>query len=764
MAAGYDGSIRIDTRLNTGNFNKGISEITRSMKKLGAAIGVSFGVSALIKLGKEAINTASDLAEVQNVVDVAFGSMSDMVEEFAETSIEKFGMSELAAKRTASTYMAMNKGMGLFSRQSAQMAIDAAARTGDIASFYNKTQQEADTMMKSVWTGETESLKSIGVVMTQTNLDNFALANGFNKTTSAMTQQELVMLRYMFVMEKTRLAAGDFERTSGSWANQTRILTENFGDFLSIMGTGFIQVLTPAIKTVNKLMASLINLAKVFSKVTGALFDRQIVNDAAASTENAAEAQNDYAAATKKAEKAQKGFLSGLDDITALNEQNADSGVGSAAIPSLPSSDTDLPAGKRGDKLELSPKLQEITDKLINFFTTTKNFINEHKPLWKTLTAVIAGFFAVWEIVKLMSFIQQAGGLGVVLGKLITVFKALTVAKVKDLAETAALHLMYAKDFIVSVAQSTVALAKQAGQWIVTTAAKIADTVATTAATAATWLFNAALTVLTSPITLVVVAIAALIAIVILLIKHWDDVKEAAKVCWDWIVSVWESASAWFNDKVITPISGYFGELKENIKNFFANAKESAQEKWKDIGEWFKDKIITPVSKIFSYLGVDIKEAFSSPLAFITSAFKLYVNTWITIIEKFINFFINGINTLTARLSSFKFDIPDWVPKIGGKAFGINIGKMPSVSLPRLATGAVIPPNAEFAAILGDQKHGRNLEAPEGLIRQIVREEGAIQLTVILQMPDGKQKTVFDTKAVTRANRQSGKILIPVEV
>ena len=201
-------------------------KITGIFSKIGKMAVAAFGTKALVSFGKEAVSLASDLQEVQNVVDTAFGGMSSQVEAWSKTTIEKFGMSELAAKQTASTYMAMSKGLGLAGQQAANMAMQAAERTGDIASFYNMSQSEADTLIKSIWTGETESLKRIGVVMTQTNLDAYALANGFGKTTDAMTQAEQVQLRYKYVMEQTNLAAGDFQKTSGSWANQTRILSE----------------------------------------------------------------------------------------------------------------------------------------------------------------------------------------------------------------------------------------------------------------------------------------------------------------------------------------------------------------------------------------------------------------------------------------------------------------------------------------------------------------------------------------------------------
>ena len=192
--------------------------------------GVAIG-RALWGFGKQALQTASDLQEVQNVVDVAFGSMKQKCEDFAKTAITKFGMSELSAKQTASTYMAMADGIGIVEDTASDMAIQLAALSGDVASFFNISQSDAATKLKSVFTGETETLKELGVVMTQTNLKQYALSQGMNGNIESMDQASLAMLRYRFVMDALKNAQGDFARTSGSWANQTRILKEQFNFF-----------------------------------------------------------------------------------------------------------------------------------------------------------------------------------------------------------------------------------------------------------------------------------------------------------------------------------------------------------------------------------------------------------------------------------------------------------------------------------------------------------------------------------------------------
>lgn len=274
-----DGSVTIDTSLNTDGLEKGIKGIKGELgglesvvRKLGAVIASVFAVRAIVNFSKECIELGSNVAEVQNVVDVAFGDMTDRVEAFAAGAIRNFGMSQLAAKKTASTYMAMAKGMGVADETAADMSITLAGLTGDVASFYNISQELADIKLKSVFTGETETLKDLGVVMTQDNLAAYALAQGITKSYDAMTQAEKVALRYNFVLDSLALANGDFARTSNSWANQTRILSMQWQEFMGIMGQALITVLTPVVKTLNQIVSGLISVANTFNSVVSSVF------------------------------------------------------------------------------------------------------------------------------------------------------------------------------------------------------------------------------------------------------------------------------------------------------------------------------------------------------------------------------------------------------------------------------------------------------------------------------------------------------------
>ena len=238
-----------------------------SLRELASAVGVAFSLDAIAGFGAAAIETASDLQEVQNVVDTAFGDMAWKVEEFAASSIESFGMSEFAAKQTAGQFMSMSTALGLSQQEAADMALSVTGLTGDMASFYNVSQDVASTALASIWTGETESLKRYGIVMTQANLEQYAMQQGIHKTMQEMTQAEQVQLRYKYVMEQTKLAQGDFVKTQDSWANQSRILNENLTVLQGTIGEGLMSVLSPILQIINAIVGGFVQ----FQESTGIL-------------------------------------------------------------------------------------------------------------------------------------------------------------------------------------------------------------------------------------------------------------------------------------------------------------------------------------------------------------------------------------------------------------------------------------------------------------------------------------------------------------
>ena len=348
MNTNHDGSVIINTVLDVTGVKRGVSEVNNLLrkttggvldlerefqklgataKKVGTLIGGAFAVSKLVSFAKECVELGSDLAEVQNVVDSVFTSMSDSVNDWAKNAANAFGLSETMAKQYVGTYGAMAKAFGFTEKQAYDMSTALTGLAGDVASFYNLDQDVAYTKLKSVFSGETESLKDLGIVMSQAALDAYAVEQGLGKTTAKMTEQEKVALRYKFIMEQLSTASGDFAKTSDGWANQTRILRLEVDSLKASLGAGLINLFTPALKVINAVLSKLATLANAFKAFTELITGKKATtgkgssgiadtyNDAADGANALADATDKTTKATKKANKAQKEYLSGLDEI-----------------------------------------------------------------------------------------------------------------------------------------------------------------------------------------------------------------------------------------------------------------------------------------------------------------------------------------------------------------------------------------------------------------------------------------------------------------
>lgn len=721
MAA--DGSIIIDTKIDTSNFvnlKQQFSGLASTAKKLGLAIGAAFSVRAITQFAKECLDLGSDLQEVQNVVDVTFTTMNEQVNEFAKNAVTTAGLSETMAKRYAGTFGAMAKAFGFAESEAYTMATALTQLAGDVASFYNITQDEAYTKLKSVFTGETESLKDLGVVMTQAALDSYALANGYGKTTSAMTEQEKVALRYAFVMDQLTAASGDFLRTSDGWANQVRVLSLQFEQLKATIGQGLINAFTPVIKVINTILAGLQKLAAAFVQFTSLLFGNAVSVSAGGSQEElagiadgyeaAAGGAEDLAESTEKAGKAAQKYLAGFDEIQKLGSESSSGGGSGGDAGGVGVGDFDFGAIGAEMNLEdnIPPQVEAMVAKIRELIAPLQEI--DFTPLKTSLAGLGGAFFDLGAIIgdalewawfnilvpMAQWTMEEAAPAAIdVLSAALSVLNEILLALqpfatwlwesflqpiaewtggvVVTVLEGLATALTGISDWISenqeTVEAMTIVILSFMAAWGIVQLAQVIGGIVTALAafvttgglaTAVTTALGTAVAFLTSPITLTVAAIGALIAIIVLLVKNWDAVKETAANVWANIQSIWGGISDWFQQCVLDPIA---------------------------------------------------------------NGFKGMVNGVIGFLNGMIQGIVGGINLVAQALNSLKFSIPSWIPGLGGTTFGFNLPQITAPQIPYLAQGAVIPPNAPFMAVLGDQKHGTNIEAPEDLIRKIVREE-----------------------------------------
>lgn len=306
---------------------KSTKSIDNSFRNILKGLRTTAIVAGLIKIGKTAIDTASNLEEVQNVVDVAFGESAKEINEFADTAIKKFGLSVLSAKQMASSFMAMSNGMGIANSVGKNMAKTLTGLAGDMASFYNTTTDMAYTGLSAIYTGETEALKKFGIILTEANLQQYAYSQGINKQISAMTQAEKVALRYNYVLNATAQVQGDFVRTGGNWANQIRILKEQWSQLFGILGSGLIQVLNPVVKALNEMLGSLISITNAMSKAFGGKGIEKITSNVSSSIGDVAGGFDDATESAKAFDKS----LAGFDELNIIGSNSISSSGSSSS-------------------------------------------------------------------------------------------------------------------------------------------------------------------------------------------------------------------------------------------------------------------------------------------------------------------------------------------------------------------------------------------------------------------------------------------------
>lgn len=782
-----DRRLNFDTKIDTGGFDKGtknisgrIGNLRTEFKKLASAAAGAFAVKKLIDFGRQSVETASDLAEVQNVVDTAFGSMSSKMEEFADTSIQQFGISRLEAKRTGSTFMAMASGMGLAQDSASDMAVALTGLSADMASFYNVEQDAASTALKSIFTGETETLKQFGIVMTDANLQAYALSQGISKSTSEMSQAEKVQLRYNYVMSQTTLAQGDFAKTSDSWANQTRILSEQWKEFGATIGTVLVNVLLPAVKAINGALSQLITFAQSAAKALSEAFGFELNNAAddaqnvAESTSQAADNYSDIADDAEKADEAQENSLASFDQINKLNDDSKSDSTGTSAAGSV--------LQPMGTSVEVdTSKAEEKLSQLKSQFEKLKNYFdNNFKPV----------FADIWHDLEQES-LELAQIMGGVFGDIKTLAEPLKTYFQNDLTPYLQTVFKTLGDISVGLFDSFNKVFSDIWniavfpiiQNFITTGLPLITQFGTQVWNTLDVLFASVKEIFD---TLWSGAVAPVLGFISQL---WCDTWQTISDFWDeWGQPIFDGINTVITttkdiflniwETILQPVFQHFMELLDIIwtehlqpliaefLDFVGELVTGAMDIYNrfiaPVVSWLVDTLGPVVTKILNGIqdivgnvigGIldsvrGVIKALKGVVQFITGVFtgnwkkawqgiknifkgvwnalsgiaKTPINLIIGMINKLTGAVQDAVNWIVDKVNTLSFDVPDWVPGIGGKTFGFDLQPVSIPEIPKLAQGAVIPPNSEFLAVLGDQKRGTNVEAPLDTITQAVMQ------------------------------------------
>ena len=758
MAGNSAGSVAVDLVLNTNAFNNQVKNsvkstegaFTTSFKKIGTVIAAAFAVEKVVEFGKSCVQAASD-------AQAAWTGLNSIVEgtgnnfDVAHSFLTKFTQDGLVGIEDAATAYKnlLSRGYDTTQIESVMTALKDSAAFGRQSS-YSLTQAIVSA---------TEGLKNENSIL----VDNAGVtknvakmwdeyAESIGTTANNLTQQQKIQAEVNGILTETRFQAGDAATYTQTFAGRVQVLQGAFssmqiaiGKVVAPIASVFIPVITNAINVVTAFFTRLQAVMSVFGFTFPDVVKKTStgIDNMGASAVNTAKDIAGTGTAAKKAAKEVNKAFSSVDEINVISNKKSKgsssdgtSGIGGAGSVAV----TPIAADDGAVKVAVSETMQKV----ISAFQMVGASL---QPLGETIFSGLKWAYdnvlvplAKWTIGEILpAFLKGLSGaidiLNGVIENLKPIFKWFWDTFLQPVAAWTggiiADVLNAIGDALKWIGQNEVAVAIISGiaisMGLVNGALALYNTVGGIAngimlayngimaiASGVTTAFSAAMAFLTSPITLVVAAIAAVIAIVILLVKHWDEVKAVASKCWEGIKTAWNAAGAWFKEKVVTPVSNFFSNMWNSLKSGASTAWNNIKNAFNSVGSFFSGIWNTIKSK-FTNIGQNIGNA-------VSSAFKKAFNAVMQSIENVANAPINAINKLR---------------EIINKVPGVNIGKLDTFKLPRLAQGGWVGANNPQLAIIGDNTREGEIVAPESKIREQVKQ-------AIAEMGTAGQKFVMD--------------------
>lgn len=767
--------------------NKGSAQTSRfgiSLKNIKTA-AVMAGIRMIRQEISKAITESNAYQEDLNLFTASMGQYAKEAQEYAENVGEIMGIDPAKWMRNQGVFNTLLSGFGSVADRSYLMSKNLTQLGYDISSFFNISVEDAMQKLQSGVSGELEPLRRLGYDLSQAKLEQTALTLGIEKSVSAMTQAEKAELRYYAIMTQVTTAQGDMARSLDAPANQLRIFQAQLTQASRAIGNIFIPILQkilPIAIAVLRVVRELADaIAKLFHfKLTE--IDYSGVGNLASGAEDAAAGFDDATSAAKELKKSVMGF----DELNILNGNTA-SGSGSAGVSGGSGFDFELP--EYGFLNDVSKQADEVTQKLKNALP------------W--ILAIGAGL-AAWKLgPKLGLDLQKTIGLAVGIFGALTLVQNILDSIVNGVTEENMTGMIFG--MTLAVTGLYVALGPVAGGITAIVSGLAVLAVAFSDAEKSGWNFQNQMLAIAgilaagvgigiligSWIPLLIGMIAALLLSITVSTGHGEELIRGVKETLQGFIDFFAGIFTGDTERTAKGIEGIFSGLKGIIGSVIDGIRDwlnglldwidkKTNGKLKPLITGIKAIVTAVFGNIKQTVGNvidDIKTIFSGLIKFISGVFSgdfdkawegikdIFKGIWNTIIDLLngaINIIIKGINWLIKQMNKISFDVPSWVPFVGGKSIGVNIDYISENVLPHLAKGAVIPANDEFLAVLGDQTHGNNIEAPEGLIRKIVREEsggsGEVHVTIVLDSVTGKklfETVVRENNAVVRATGAS---------
>ena len=817
-----DGSVIIDTRMDTKGFSSGAKKLfsagrsaceklSSGFRKLGLVVGAALSVGKIIQFGAESSKAARELSDaltgLQSIVEGqgrSFADAQSFIEEYTSDGLVPATNAITAYKNLAS------RGYDDGQIQQTMIALKDAAAFG---------RQSALSMGDAVQ-GATEGLKNensmlvdnAGVTKNVAKMwDDYAASIG--TTTNNLTQQQKIQAEVAGILEETKFQTGDAAKVSGTLSGQLQQLSFNFNNLKVAVGGIVNPIVQYVLPTINTVIQAFTRLANAVGQVVGLLFGKVSTSGGLAEQNNAiaetaiagAEAEKALAKETESAGKAAKKALAGFDELNMLQENTGNGSSNGTSVnasetvsasPVVKVEETSLSEEvvpdfvqmfadkiKAGKWSEVSAELTEKINGMITsvdwknvgstigkYFNSALSFISTAAATfnWAALGKSFAdSFMGIWnaidwagagkglsdgakgvlttlsttikninwkklgtDVAKFIKAIDWSGiftalsdGVGAALGGLsafiLGLVKKAWQSVVKWWKDNAVKDGKFTMEGLLSGIGETL---KNIGKWI-------KDKIFTPFINGFKKAFG-----IHSPSTVMAEMGKYLIqglkngitnawkSIKELFTTKLNNIKTTINNAWTAV----KNSKAWEN--IRKAWASKWNEIRDTAGTKFNAAKEKVLAAWtavKNSKTW--DAISTNLSQKWSAIKTNATNSFTNMKTAIVDAFsalktglKTPINGVIGFINKLISGVVSGINSMIRALNKLSFSVPSWIPSIGGKSFGFNLSTLTAPSIPYLAKGAVIPPNAPFMAMLGDQRHGTNIEAPLSTIQEAV--------------------------------------------
>lgn len=693
----YDGKIIFNTKIDNSQVDKDLKQLERKIRQ--SEESISKNENAKLPLVKQAKEAAAAL-------DEAKAKLAELQRKQKEAGEALSGTDPNAYIDAYANKPQIDAGVESQSRTVNKLQSDWDSLTSKVESY--------DLKIKQAKADISDSRTRMAELKQESNQTGNRMTQAFSKARASADKFRRQILRIGSSMIMFRLFSAALQGISTYMGKVLKTNSEYTAQLARLKGallTAFQPIYEAALPGLIKVLEVLTAIARVAANVMSALFGKT-ASESAESAENLYKEADAITAVNSAAAKAQKS-LAGFDQVNRLSSQNS-GGSSTGTTTTLPNFED-----------------MSITDNLDNILTLAKS-IGAAFLTWKIASAfttslsTIAGLAAAvgGAVVYVESWIDAfnngidwenltglIGGATLVVGGLAVAFG--TVGAAIGLLVTGGGLLM-------------AALIDWMDKGKLSTETAVALGVAILA-------IGAAISLLTgSWIPLIIAAIAGVVALVV---DNWDE-----------IVEVWEGAGEWFNEKVVAPIKEYFSGLKSKIKKYLKDALSYVKEKWEGVADWFKEKVTEKIKSKFTSVKKKIKSTFKDAISYVKEKWK-GVSDWFTekvrtpienvfsklsknlkstingiigFLNGMISGIVSGINTVINAINKIRVTIPDWIPEVGGKTIGFNLKTITAPKIPLLAQGAVLPANKPFLAMVGDQKHGTNVEAPLSTIQEAV--------------------------------------------